>query len=116
MKVGEGWWRFSFTILHDPSPTYRPRRTVIGPFVVTTRIGGPPLPSVVLIRSLTRPLIVTVIGKPTSMGPLTVPNSIFALLLRFTNWPSALSRLLSAGASEARRTREVVARDRLAFA
>ena len=31
--------------------------TVMGPLVVTTRMGGPPLPKVVEIRSLTRPLI-----------------------------------------------------------
>jgi len=31
--------------------------------VVTTRIGDPPPPSVVEMRSLTRPLIVTVIGS-----------------------------------------------------
>jgi nucleoside-diphosphate-sugar epimerase len=55
------------------------RRTDIGPFVVTTRMGGPPCPSVVEMRSVMRPLMVTVIGNPTSIGPFTVPKSSLAL-------------------------------------
>ena len=68
-------------------------RTVIGPLVVTTRTGGPPLPSVVEMRSRILPLSVTVRGKPTSIGPFAVPrvgvfprNGVAALRVKAARW------------------------------
>lgn len=49
------------------------RRTVTGPLVVITRIGGPPRPRVVLMRRFRRPCTVT--GKSMFIGPFTVPVS-----------------------------------------
>ena len=53
------------------------RRTTTGPFVVTARIVGPPLPRSKLSLRLMRPCTVT--GKSKRIGPFTVPVSRCAL-------------------------------------